>query len=215
MFMDKIQVAIVEDDLGWLKALTSFLNKQDDILVEGTATNREDAVNLARTSIFDVIIMDINLNENKRDGILAAVEILQSVKVKIIMLTSLKDDEIITDSFTAGAVNYISKENYEEIPNAIRAAFHNDSPIEVLLGEYSKLKRDEQLKDLSSSEKQVFDLLEQGYSKSRIELTLFKTANTVKSQVKQILRKLGVSNSKEAVFKVKTKGLLKRDKAEN
>ena len=100
--MDKIQVAIVEDDLGWLKALTSFLNKQDDILVEGTATNREDAVNLARTSIFDVIIMDINLNENKRDGILAAVEILQSVKVKIIMLTSLKDDEIITDSFTAG-----------------------------------------------------------------------------------------------------------------
>lgn len=127
----------------------------------------------------------------------------------------MKDDEIITDSFTAGAVNYISKENYEEIPNAIRAAFHNDSPIEVLLGEYSKLKRNEQLKDLSSSEKQVFDLLEQGYSKARIESTLFKTANTVKSQVRQILRKLGVSNSKEAVFKVKTKGLLKRDKSEN
>ncbi|HZK71556.1 MAG TPA: response regulator transcription factor [Clostridia bacterium] len=210
--MDKIQVAIVEDDLGWLKALTSFLNKQDDILVEGTATNREDAVNLARTSIFDVIIMDINLNENKRDGILAAVEILQSVKVKIIMLTSLKDDEIITDSFTAGAVNYISKENYIEIPNAIRTAIHNDSPIEVLLNEFSKLKRDEQLKELSGSEKQVYDLLEKGYTKAGIESKLYKTANTVKSQVKHILRKLGVSNSKEAVLKVKTKGLLKKDK---
>ena len=212
MFMDKIQVAIVEDDLGWLKALTSFLNKQDDILVEGTATNRKDAVNLARTSIFDVIIMDINLNENKRDGILAAVEILQSVKVKIIMITSLKDDEIITDSFTAGAVNYISKENYIEIPNAIRTAFHNDSPIEVLLNEFSKLKRDEQLKELSGSEKQVYDLLEKGYTKAGIESKLYKTANTVKSQVKHILRKLGVSNSKEAVLKVKTKGLLKKDK---
>src|SRR5665647_3189219 len=186
MFMDKIQVAIVEDDLGWLKALTSFLNKQGDILVEGTAMNREDAVNLARTSIFDVIIMDINLNENKRDGILAAVEILQSVKVKIIMLTSLKDDEIITDSFTAGAVNYISKENYIEIPNAIRTAFHNDSPIEVLLNEFSKLKRDEQLKELSGSEKQVYDLLEKGYTKAGIESKLYKTANTVKSQVKHI-----------------------------
>jgi DNA-binding NarL/FixJ family response regulator len=212
MFMDKIQVAIVEDDLGWLKALTSFLNKQGDILVEGTAMNREDAVNLARTSIFDVIIMDINLNENKRDGILAAVEILQSVKVKIIMLTSLKDVEIITDSFTAGAVNYISKENYNEIPNAIRKAFHNDSPIEVLLNEFSKLKRDEQLKELSGSEKQVYDLLEKGYTKTGIESKLYKTANTVKSQVKHILRKLGVSNSKEAVLKVKTKGLLKKDK---
>ena len=213
--MNKIKVAIVEDDSVWLKALKSFLNYQDDIIVAGMATNKEDAVNMARTSLVDVIIMDINLNENKRDGILAALEILESVKVKIIMLTSLKDDEIITDSFTAGAVNYISKENYKEIPNAIRAAFHNDSPIEVLLGKYSKLKRDEQLKDLSSSEKQVFDLLEQGYSKARIESTLFKTANTVKSQVRQILRKLGVSSSKEAVFKVKTKGLLKRDKSVN
>jgi len=210
--MDKIQVAIVEDDLGWLKALTSFLNKQDDILVEGTATNREDAVNLARTSIFDVIIMDINLNENKRDGILAAVEILQSVKVKIIMLTSLKDDEIITDSFTAGAVNFISKEKYDEIPNAIRTAFHNDSPIEVLLNEFSKLKREEQLKELSCSEKQVYDLLEKGYTKVGIESKLYKTANTVKSQVKQILRKLGVSSSKEAVLKVKTRGLLEKNK---
>jgi len=210
--MNKIQVAIVEDDLGWLKALTSFLNNQDDILVAGTATNKEDAVNLAKTSLFDVMIMDINLNENKRDGILAAVEILQSVKVKIIMLTSLKDDEIITDSFTAGAVNFISKEKYDEIPNAIRTAFHNDSPIEVLLNEFSKLKREEQLKELSCSEKQVYDLLEKGYTKVGIESKLYKTANTVKSQVKQILRKLGVSSSKEAVLKVKTRGLLEKNK---
>lgn len=209
--MNKIQVAIVEDDLGWLKALTNFLNNQEDMMVAGTAMNREDAVNLARTAMFDVIIMDINLNENKRDGILAAAEILQLVSVKIIMLTSLKESEIITDSFTAGVVNYISKEKHVEIPNAIRAAFHNDSPIEVLLNEFSKLKRDEQLKELSGSEKQVYDLLEKGYTKSKIESELFKTANTVKSQVKQILRKLGVSSSKEAVFKVKTKGLLEKD----
>lgn len=211
--MNKIKVAIVEDDLGWLKAMTSFLNKENDILVAGTATNREDAVNLARTTLFDVIIMDINLNENKRDGILAAVEILQLVNVKIIMLTSLKEDQIVLESFTAGAVNYISKEKYLEIPNAIRTAYNSDSPIEILLNEFSKLKRDEQLKDLTQSEKQVYDLLEKGYTKSRIETELYKTANTVKSQIKQILKKLGVTSSKEAVMKVKTKGLLDKDKS--
>lgn len=211
--MNKIKVAIVEDDLGWLKAMTSFLNKENDILVAGTATNREDAVNLARTTLFDVIIMDINLNENKRDGILAAVEILQLANVKIIMLTSLKEDQIVLESFTAGAVNYISKEKYLEIPNAIRTAYNNDSPIEVLLNEFSKLKRDEQLKDLTQSEKQVYDLLEKGYTKSRIESELYKTANTIKSQIKQILKKLGVTSSKEAVMKVKTKGLLDNDKS--
>lgn len=210
--MNKIKVAIVEDDLDWIKILSSFLNNNEDILVAGTATNREDAVSLAKANLFDVILMDINLNENKRDGILAAVEILQSVKTKIIMLTSLKDSEIITDSFTAGAVNFISKEKYFEIPNAIRNTYYNDSPIEIMLNEFTKLKRDEQLKDLSNSEKQVFELLEQGYSKSGIESELYKTANTVKSQVKNILRKLGVGSSKEAVLKVRTMGLLEKDK---
>jgi len=211
--MDKIKVAIVEDDLGWLKAMISFLNKESDILVAGTATNMADAIALAKTTSFDVIIMDINLNENKCDGILAAVEILQFAKVKIIMLTSMKEKDVILDSFTAGAVNYISKEKYLEIPNAIRSAFSNNSPIEVLLNEFSQLKRNEQLKNLTPSEKQVYELLEQGHSKSEIEAKLYKTDNTVKSQIKQILRKLCVKSSKEAVMKVKTRGLLDKDKS--
>jgi DNA-binding NarL/FixJ family response regulator len=210
--MNKIRVAIVEDDLDFLKAMTSFLNKENDILVAGTAVNREDALNLAKSTLFDVIIMDINLNENKCDGILAAVEILQFVKVKIIMLTSLKEEDIILDSFTAGAVNYITKEKYLDIPNAIRAAYNDNLPIEVLLKEFSQLKRNEQLKDLTQSEKEVYFLLEKGYTKSGIEDKLYKTANTVKSQIKQILKKLGVNNSKEAVWKVKKKGLLDKDK---
>lgn len=211
--MNKIKVAIVEDDLGWLKAMISFLNKESDILVAGTATNRADAVSLARAILFDVIIMDINLNENKCDGISAAVEILQFAKVKIIMLTSLTKEEIILDSFTAGAVNYISKEKYLEIPNAIRSAFYGGSPFEVLLIGFSQLKRNEQLKDLTPCEKQIYELLEQGHSKSKIEAELYKTANTVKSQIKQILRKLCVNSSKEAVQKVKTKGLMDKDKS--
>ena len=206
--MKKIRVAIVDDDLNWLKAMVGFLNKENDLFVAGTATNREDAVNLAKAILFDVIIMDINLNENKCDGITAAVEILQFAEAKIIMLTSLKEEEIIVDSFTAGAVNFVSKDKYIEIPDAIRTAFHGDSPIEVLLEEFSKLKRDEQLKVLTPAEKEVFELLEEGYTKCRIQEKLYKTANTVKSQVKQILRKLCVKNSKEAVQKVKTKGLL-------
>lgn len=210
--MNKINVAIIEDDLGWLKSMTSFLNKENDMLVTGTATNREDAVNLARTTLFDVIIMDINLNENKRDGILAAAEILQLVKVKIIMLTSLREDEIVLESFTAGAVNFISKEKYLEIPNAIRIAYNNDSPMEVLLNEFLKLKKNEQLKNLTQSEKQVYDLLEKGYTKSRIETELYKSANTIKSQIKQILKKLGVTSSKEAVMKVKSRGLVDEEK---
>jgi NarL family two-component system response regulator LiaR len=205
--MDKIKVGIVEDDLDWLKCMTIFLNNEDDIFVAGSATNKDEAVRMAKSMAFDVILMDINLNENKCDGILTTVEIRQFSDAKIIMLTSLDEKEIILDSFTAGAVNYVSKSKYMDIPGLIRDAFNNKSPIEVVLNEFSQMKKNEQLKDLTQSEKQVFDLLEKGYTKSRIESELFKTTNTVKTQIKHILRKLGVSNSKEAVQKVQTKGL--------
>jgi len=205
--MYKIKVIIIEDDVNFLKAMTTFINRQQDMLVMGTATTKSTAIELAKVAQFDVILMDINLNENKRDGILATVEILQFVSAKIIMLTSLKEEEIVLDSFTAGAVNYISKEKYRDIPDAIRSSYENNSPIEVVLKKFSEYQRQDQLKELTYTEKEVFDLLEQGYTKSMIETEMYKSENTVKTQVKKILRKLGVRSSKEAVDKVKTKGL--------
>ncbi|MHB8065901.1 MAG: response regulator transcription factor [Ruminiclostridium sp.] len=205
--MEKIKVVIVEDDINFLKAMTTFINRQQDMLIVGTATTKSTAIEIAKGVQFDVILMDINLNENMCDGILATVEILQFSSSKIIMLTSLKQNEIVLDSFTAGAVNYISKEKYRDIPPAIRASYYNDSPIEVLLNKFSELQRQEQLKDLTNTEKEVFELLEQGYSKNMIETEMYKSQNTVKTQVKKILRKLGVRSSREAVDKVRTMGL--------
>ena len=205
--MDKIKVAIVEDDPGWLKAMISFLSKEEDLMIVGTARNRNDAVGLAKTLQVDVFLMDINLNENRCDGIYATAEILQSAKTKIIMMTSLKEEDIIADSFAAGVVDYISKEDYEDIPRTIRSAYSNGfSPVEVLAKEYAKLKREEQLIPLTSAERRIYDLIEQGCTQSQIQKMLMKTKNTLKVQIKNILRKLDVSNSKEAVRKVESGG---------
>ena len=57
----------------------------------------------------------------------------------------------------------ITKGKYLEIPNVIRAAYNDNLPIEVLLKEFSQLKRNKQLKDLTQSEKEVYDLLEKEY----------------------------------------------------
>lgn len=213
--MDKIKVAIVEDDPGWLKAMISFLSKEEDLMIVGTARNRNDAVGLAKTLQVDVFLMDINLNENRCDGIYATAEILQSAKTKIIMMTSLKEEDIIADSFAAGVVDYISKEDYEDIPRTIRSAYSNGfSPVEVLAKEYAKLKREEQLIPLTSAERRIYDLIEQGCTQSQIQKMLMKTKNTLKVQIKNILHKLDVSNSKEAVRKVESGGVLKSKKSD-
>jgi DNA-binding NarL/FixJ family response regulator len=210
--MDNIRVAIVEDDLLFQKALASFINKQPDMVVVGAASNKNDAVNLAKSMIIDLILMDINLNGNDSDGIIAAMEILQFSEAKIVMLTGIDDASTIMDSFTAGAVHYILKENYLEIPNTIRLLHKNETPFKLLINEFSRLKKEEQLQELSYPEKEIFHLIEQGYTQIEIGQMLYKSQNTIKTQIKSILKKLKVKNTKEAVRKIKTKGILENRK---
>ncbi len=207
--MDKIKVAIVEDDPVWLSSMIFFLNSQEDLTVVANASTKDDAVEMARNNDVDIILMDINLTENNLDGIYAAAEISQFKEVKIIMLTSLEDNEVITSSFTAGAINYISKNNYNDIPAAIRSVHNKVSPMEILLKEYSRLKEEEQLSVLSNAEKEIIDLVQKGYSQSKISDMLFKSPGTIKAQVNKLLKKMGVTSCKEAIKKIQTKGILK------
>ncbi len=208
--MENIRVAIVEDDLIFQKAITNFINKQPDMMVVGVASNKIEAIGLAKLLEFDLILMDINLNGNESDGIVAAIEILKFGNVKIIMLTGIDDAATIVDSFTAGALQYILKENYLEIPNAIRLLYKNEMPFKLLINEFCRLKKEEQLQDLSGPEKEIFNLIEQGYTQAEIGQKLYKTQNTIKTQIKSILKKLKVKNTKEAVEKVSLKGIAKK-----
>lgn len=203
----KIKIIMVEDDPVWLKIMTGFLNTFPDLDLVGTATSKNEALQLIMDVTADIILMDINLSENKRDGITAALEILEQTKVRIIMLTSLEEEELITDSFAVGAIDYISKDNYMEIPASIRRLVRRLSPQEVLLKDYARLKKEEQLKELTIAEREVFNLIEKGYSLTQIEEMMFKSHNTLKTQVKQILHKLKVKNRAEAVKKASSKGV--------
>ncbi len=207
--MSKIKVAIVEDDENWLKTMTDFLERFEDIEVVWTALTRADAIETIKSFVdTDVVLMDINLNGNRHEGIFTVLDILEFKTVKVIMLSSLTDDDTIKDSFTAGAVNYIIKSNYKDIPDIIRQTYNDISSIDVLLKEFMRLKKEEQLIKLTPSEREVFGYKEKGYKQIQIEKMLFKAESTVKAQVKSILRKLNVKSSKKAVKKVNNRGLL-------
>lgn len=205
--MDRIKVLLVDDDISWQGAIGRFLNRERSILLTGMVKTREEAVAFVKTIEVDVVLMDINLTENRLDGIEAAIEIKGICNAKIIMLTSMKGEEVIMDSFTAGAVNFISKEEYKVLPEIIKLAYKKSNPVELLVSEYNKLKKLEQLKDLSDCEKEVYSLMEEGVSRQQMQLKLNKSENTIKKYIRQVLRKLDVRSSKEAVKKVNRKGL--------
>jgi NarL family two-component system response regulator LiaR len=208
---EHIKVLLVEDDADWIKAMTAFLNHEDDILVVGAAMRSEEAIRLAKTLAFDVVLMDIQLTEGGMEGIYVAAQMNEIHPAKIIMLTSVSEEGVMTQAFTAGAVNYIEKTRFKDIPQAIRSAYHHPSAMEALLKEFARLKREEQLKDLTPAEREVFELIEDGYTHSQMEKTLHKSESTLKNQVNKILKKLGVKSSKEAIEKVRRRGLRTED----
>lgn len=206
--MNPIKLFIVEDDPDWIKAMTAFLNKEEDMLVVGAATTREEAVRLAGSLEFDVALMDICLSPGRLDGIYAAMELLDIRQAKVIMLSSLEDGSVVTQSFTAGAVQYVLKTDYRSLPQTIRSSLVSNNPMEALLKEYARLKREEQLHALTGAERELFGLIEEGYSQPQIGRKLFKAERTLKNQVNNMLKKLRVKSSKEAVEKVRRGGLV-------
>lgn len=205
--LDQIKVIIIDDDPQWLKVLVHFLNNNENILIVGTAQTKEQALSLMKSIDFDIVLLDIMLSENNYDGIEIAIEINQIRDSKIIMLTSLDEDEIIKKSFIAGAVQYISKFNYRDIPQLIRRVYRKRTPFEVLLEDYHRLKVEEELKELTKAEREVFDLVKQGLTHGQISNRLFKTERTIKNQVNHFLKKIGAHSCKEAIEKVSRKGL--------
>lgn len=206
--MDKIRILIADDDNVWCNSLSSFLSQHEELEIIGTATSKVEAIKRAKQLNADVLLLDMNLSESLRDGIHTALALQGLEGCKIIMLTSSMDKEVIRDSFAAGAVDYIFKEDYKLLPCVIKKAYHGSAPMQAILEDYVRLKREDILKPLTTAERAIYELMEKGYSQIQIEQELYKTQNTLRTQIKNILKKLGVSSSKDAVKKVRTKGIL-------
>lgn len=191
--MTQINVMLVEDDPVWEDCLSSFIERERDLNVVSCAASKEAAIKAYKENNVDVALVDVMLSPNECDGLDTALELKQLGLSNIIMLTALNDKEIILDAFDKGAVNYITKTSYRDIPRAVREAYgdhpgiHPDASA-VLVAE---LKKERKLKYiLTPTEREVYDLREKGMNKTEIAKVLFKSVETVKKQIKQIQIKI-------------------------
>ncbi|MED4603259.1 response regulator transcription factor [Paenibacillus validus] len=214
-----IRVAIVEDDPDWLVGLKSYLNKEADIEVVGTASSGADAVELLERTEADVVLLDIMMSDSP-EGLWAAAEIVKCSGARVIMLSSMEEKDMIFEAFRAGAVDYMVKSDFAEIPKAVRSAYANRSAIHPSVAaqmreEFRRLKQLEQdvrakeLRELlTPTEIQVLDLIEKGHTQTQIADKFVVSIRTVKVHVGNILKKLGGKSSKEAAQKAKDMGIL-------
>lgn len=186
----KIRVMLVEDDSFWRERLFADLNKETDIEIVKAAATKREALEEAGVLDIDVVLMDINLTENQLDGLETTKELMIATKskVKVIMLTSLTEKEIIVKAFQNGAVNYINKSSFPDIVRAIREAYADQASIHP---DAALAMREEiRLMLLSPSEREIHELKERGYSRTEISELLNKSLNTIKTQIRSVRNKL-------------------------
>lgn len=190
--MNKINVMLVEDDPVWTDCLSSYIERENDIAVVSIAS-KEEAIQFFQKNKVDVAVVDIMLSPNRSDGLDTAFELKQMGMSNIIMLTSLNEKEIILDAFDKGAINYITKTSFMDIPQAVREAYYESAAVHsdasyVLISELKKERRLNKI--LTPTEREVYDLKEKGMNRAEIAKYLFKSVETVKKQIKRIQSKI-------------------------
>lgn len=205
--MEKIKVFIIEDNSDCIQLISYFAGGQQDISIVDTASSKEEALKKAFTKTYDIVVINVNLCGKEYDGIYIASKILQKTKTKILMITPFDDEKVIIECFKAGAVECIKKSEFKILPDVIRSVFNRRTPIEVLIKDFLFLSQENLLKDLTPSEKELFELRKQGFSIKNISEKVNKTERTLKNQSGNILKKLGVNSFCEALVKIDYNGI--------
>ena len=201
--------AIIADDDAFARRMIREVLQRDGITVVAEAHNGREAVELALHYRPDVVLMDVVMPE--LDGIVATRRILKQMPGQlVVILTSSDEQEMGMLGLRAGAVGFLSKQfEIEMLPQALRGAVDGEAVISRKLGRQvlEQLRRHPEgtvglrpvKSPLTPREWEVIDLLVTGKTTDQIADTLVLSAETVRSHVKNILRKLHARSREEAV----------------
>ncbi|MGN6713927.1 two-component system, NarL family, response regulator LiaR [Anaerocolumna jejuensis DSM 15929] len=208
-----IHVLIAEDMEPIRKRYVKMLSETDDIEVIADVSNSEEAIEQTILKQPDIILMDIEM-EKKDAGLRASKELLlQFPDLKIIILTVYEEDELIYTAFQFGVCDYILKNaKQEEVVTSIRNVYEGRTPLRPelatkILGEFKRVKAYESsflyavniVTSLTETELEILKLLMKHTSRKDICRIRYVEMSTVKTQIRNILRKFNKKSIEEVI----------------
>ncbi len=197
-----IRVLLTDDHRVVRQGIKMVLDLDPELEVVGEASNGEEALRLAQRLKPDVVLMDLMMPEMDGASATAAIR-RQFPQIRVIALTSYREDDLVHRVIQAGATGYLLKSvSGIDLAQAIRAA-HAGRP--TLAPEATQALINAATKpaapghDLSARERDVLALMVKGLSNTEIAHRLTISQATVKGHVSNILAKLGVTSRTEAV----------------
>lgn len=202
------RILVVDDHPLTREALASLLT-QAGFDVVGQASDGEEAITLAGELLPDLVLLDLSMPG--MDG-LTALPLLRDAAplAEVVVLTASGTEENLLAAIRGGAAGYLLKsEPPERIAQFLRGVAHGEAALSGAVAR-SLLDRvrdggriggvPEEIESLlSARETEVLLLLDEHLTTEEIAERLFISEHTVRSHVKSLLRKLGVSSRREAL----------------
>lgn len=200
------RILIVDDHPLVRAGLAGLIEPEKDLEICGEAGSTRAALSAVRELDPDLVMVDLSLSDGN------GIELIKRLKVHYpalkILVVSMHDESLFAErAINAGALGYVNKhEATEHIVDAIRQVlagkiYLSANMVERVINGFAKKKDTgtSSVEDLSDRELEVFGLIGEGLSTSRIAERLHLSVKTVETHREKIKRKLQLATGGELV----------------
>lgn len=217
-----IRVVLADDQSVVRAGFRLILESEPDLVVVGEAADGRQAVEVARATAPDVVLMDIQMPGT--DGLAATRELLDSTgstaaaRTRVLILTTFERDEYVFEALRAGATGFLLKNSSpEDLVLAIRTVSAGDALLSPsvtrrVIAEFARPPGDGDAPrppELTERETEVLRLVAAGQSNAEIAGSLYVGEATVKTHVSHVLAKLGLRDRVQAVVFAYESGMVR------
>lgn len=192
----QIRLLLAEDHEVMREALRSLLDNDPDFVVVGEAKDGRETLAMTEKTAPDVVVMDINLPE--LNGIEATRQLCDRYPhVKVLGLSVHETGRVVAEMLDAGASGYLPKTSAaRELLDAIKTIMAGNMYVSpAVLGALMNAQKsgshtDSAFARLTDREREVLQLLAEGYSTKEVADKLCLSVPTVHTHRQHILQKL-------------------------
>jgi DNA-binding NarL/FixJ family response regulator len=214
-----IRIVLVDDQELVRTGLRALAERDGDITVVGEAGTGRAGLSRVRELHPDVVLMDVRMPET--DGLQATRDIVADPgldDVRVLVLTTFDEDELVFEAIRAGAAGYLLKDvSPTDLRSAIRVVAAGESLLSpavtgtVLRSLADRLRApvdDAPLRGLTEREREVLALVGRGRTNAEIARELFLSPATARTYVSRLLAKLGARDRARLVVLAYETGLV-------
>lgn len=211
--MKPIRILVVDDESVVRDGVVAILSFQTDMKVVGEAEDGIKAVEIAKQTKPDVVLLDMHMpKQNGLESIPKLKEV--SPKSRILVLTSFAESDRVYQSIKAGALGFLLKDATRvQLMQAIRDVANGQASIQpaIAMKVINEIDHPAELMytadPLTPRELETFKLIARGLSNQEIATTLVVHERTVAKYVSSILEKLHLANRTQAALYAIREGL--------